>query len=232
MTLFVVATPIGNLGDMTFRAVETLKKVDLIACEDTRQTKKLLDTYEIGTPMTSFHSHTGTLKIERILEELEAGKSIALVSDAGTPGISDPAFALTSEARKRGIQIVPIPGAAAFLTALSGSGVPIDKFLYLGFLPIKKGRQTIFAEMAAEKRTIVFYESTHRIARTLSNLSTVLGVDRPVIIARELTKMFEEFKTGTLADIAQEYAKKPPKGEFVVILPAKERGEGKGESKK
>lgn len=220
MTLFIVATPIGNLGDISFRAVDTLKNVEMILCEDTRHTGKLLKAYDIDTPMSSFHSYTKPEKTKNILDQLEQGHSFALVSDAGTPGISDPAYALTSEAQKRNIQIVPIPGASAFLTALSASGVPINTFIYLGFLPVKKGRKTLLESLKEEKRTMVFYESPHRIVRTLEDLSLLFGKNREVIIAREMTKIFEEFQRGSLEEISEIYNKKTPKGEFVVIVPA------------
>ena len=217
--LFIVSTPIGNLQDMTFRAVETLKSVDFLLCEDTRVTKKLLTTYNISIPLQSFHGHSNPKKVEEILNRIESGESAAMVSDAGTPGISDPAFALTSKARERGINIVPVPGCAAFLTALQASGVPINQFVYLGFLPVKKGRKTLFESLQEEKRTVVFYESVHRIQKTLSELSVYLGEDTPVVVARELTKMYEEFFHGTLQEACEHFQN--PKGEFVVILSAK-----------
>lgn len=219
--LFVVSTPIGNLSDMTFRAVETLKKVNCVLCEDTRTSRKLLQRYEITTPLLSFHSYSTPQKLISIIERLLKGESLALISDAGTPGISDPAFQLTQEAVKQGIKIVPIPGASAFLTALQASGVPINQFIYLGFLPVKKGRKTIFESLQKEEKTIVFYESVHRIQKTLEECSGYFGKDRLIVVARELTKLHEEFFRGTCEEAVKHF--KAPKGEFVIIIPAKER---------
>ena len=218
MPLYIVSTPIGNLKDITFRAVEVLKSVDTIACEDTRTTKKLTDTYEIRTPLTSFHAHSTDGKLEFLLRELEEGKNIALVSDAGTPGISDPGYVLISKAAEKNIPIIPLPGASAFLTALQASGVSTHAFLYLGFLPIKKGRKTLLETFQNEERTIVFYESVHRIQKTISDLKTLLGAERRIVIARELTKLFEEIFRGTLEEAETHF--KNPRGEFVVIIPA------------
>jgi 16S rRNA (cytidine1402-2'-O)-methyltransferase len=215
--LYIISTPIGNLSDISLRALECLKSVDFIVCEDTRHSGKLLKHFEIETSMISFHGHSSNKKVEMILARIEKGESAALISDAGTPGISDPGYKLTSEARKKDIQITPIPGASAFLTALQASGAPIDKFSYLGFLPLKKGRQTLLKKLKDEPYTIVFYESVHRIQKTLSELSEHLGEDRKVIIGRELTKLHEEFFHGSLKE-AYDYFQKP-KGEFVVILP-------------
>jgi len=218
MALFIVATPIGNLGDMTYRAVETLRTVDLIAAEDTRTSRKLCEKYDIQAPMTSFHAHSSETALTKIIEKMKAGKSVALISDAGTPGISDPGYRLVTAAIAVGIQISPVPGCSAVITALSASGLPTDKFLYLGFLPLKKGRQTLFATLHNEKRTAVFYESVHRIGKTLTQLTASLGGGRRVVIARELTKLHEEFFRGTLAEAVSWSESKTMKGEFVVVL--------------
>lgn len=217
--LYIVGTPIGNLKDITYRAVETLKSVDLIACEDTRHSKILLNEYDIETDTISFHGHSGKAKVEKLVTLLQDGVDIALISDAGTPGISDPSFQLLKSVSEHSdIEVVPIPGAAAFLTALMATSFPKDKFLYLGFLPMKKGRQTLLKSFIEEERTIVFYESTHRIHKTIDTLREVLGPERKVCIAREITKKFEEFIEGTLEDVQKEIINKKLKGELTVIL--------------
>lgn len=221
---YVVATPIGNLGDITLRAIETFKNVDLILCEDTRVTKKLLDKYEIKTRTLSYHAHSKISKVEKILEFLEEGKNLALVSDAGTPGISDPGAELVSIIKDKigEVEVVPIPGPTALITALSACGLPIHEFTFLGFLPHKKGRETIFKEISEAKRTYAFYESTHRILKTLESLQKFCP-DHKICLARELTKIHEEFKLGTARELL-EYLKSNPvkqKGEFVVIVSLK-----------
>lgn len=224
MKFYIVATPIGNLEDITFRAIKTLKEVDLILCEDTRVTKKLLQKYEINTPTMSYHQHSKISKIDKIFEMIEAGKNIALVSDAGTPTISDPGSFLVSETTKRfgkETEIIAIPGASALVSALSISGLPVDQFLFLGFLPHKKGRETLFKEIAETKRTIAFYESPHRILKTLESLKKHIG-KRKVVIARELTKIYEETVSGSAEEIIEYFEKNPDKirGEFVVMIEA------------
>ncbi len=216
---YVVATPIGNMGDITLRAIETLKSVDLILCEDTRMTQKILSKYEIKKPTMSYHAQSKLSKTEKIFELLEDGKNLALVSDAGTPGISDPGAMLISEIKGKGFQVIPIPGATAIITALSACGLPIHEFTFLGFLPHKKGRETIFKEIATAKRTMVFYESPHRILKTLESLQK-FAPKKTVCIARELTKIYEEFKNGTPAELIEYFANNPDKvrGEFVVIV--------------
>lgn len=214
--LYIVSTPIGNLSDITFRAVKTLKEVDLIAAEDTRHVQKLLKHYEISTPVISYHSYSGDSKLEKLADAMRKDKSIALVSDAGTPGISDPAYALIQKAIELGIQVVPIPGPSALLAALVSSGMPMDKFMYLGFLPLKKGRQKILESLRDEKRTVVLFESPHRIVKTLNQLAETLSPDRRVAICRELTKIYEEIFRGTLAEALNHF--KNPKGEFVLII--------------
>jgi 16S rRNA (cytidine1402-2'-O)-methyltransferase len=219
---YVVATPIGNLGDITLRAIETLKSVDLILCEDTRTTKRLLDKYEISKPTMSYHAQSKLSKTDKIFELLKEGKNLALVSDAGTPGISDPGALLVSQIKinfNGEVEVIPIPGVTALITALSGSGLPTHEFTFLGFLPHKKGRETLFKEISASKRTMVFYESTHRILKTLESLAKFCP-DKNVCVARELTKIYEEFKTGTPAEVLEYYQSNPDKqrGEFTVIV--------------
>lgn len=217
--LYIVATPIGNLEDITLRAIRTLKEVDYIAAEDTRHSKILFDKYEIRKPTISFHAWSDDRKLQELIGLLKEGKNIALISDAGTPGISDPGYVLIKEAIAEGIQVVPIPGPSAFLTALAASGLPTHHFLYLGFLPMKKGRQTLLKFLQQEERTIVFYESPHRILKTLAELVTYFG-DRPIVIARELTKIYEEFFRGTAQEALQHFQQKQPKGEFVIMIGA------------
>lgn len=217
--LYIVSTPIGNLEDITFRAVRTLKEVNFICAEDTRTSKKLMDHYGITTPMTSFHAHSSDGKLEAIVRRIKQGENAALISDAGTPGISDPGWALIRDCLAAGVKIVPIPGASAVLAGLVGSGLPMDKFVYLGFLPLKKGRQTLFKQLAEEERTMVFYESPMRIVRTLEQLKEYLPAETQVVIGRELTKMYEEFLRGTLDEVLQQLKSKPSiKGEMVVMV--------------
>lgn len=218
MPLFVVATPIGNLADMTYRAVDTLKNADLIAAEDTRTSRILLDRYEIKTPVTSFHAHSPESQADKLLAEIRAGKSVALISDAGTPGISDPGFRLISRAAAEGLPIIPIPGCCAAITALAASGLPADKFGYVGFLPLKKGRKTAMQKLEAEDRTMILYESVHRIQKTLAELAEICGPERVVVVARELTKLHEELWRGRLADAVVWSNSKSMKGEFVLLL--------------
>lgn len=218
----IVATPIGNMGDITLRALETLKGADLILCEDTRETKKILDKYGINKPTMSYHAQSKLAKTDKIFELLEEGKNLALVSDAGTPGISDPGALLVSKIKeefKGNVEVVPIPGATALITALSGSGLPTHEFTFLGFLPHKKGRETIFKEIRDSERTMAFYESPHRILKTLESLVKFCP-GKKVCVARELTKIYEEFKMGTPAEVLEYYIKNPDKqrGEFTVIV--------------
>ena len=221
--LSIISTPIGNLGDITLRAIETLKQSHAIVCEDTRVTGNLLKQLQIEKKeLISVHGYTDPSKVEWLTQRLTRGEHLLLVSYAGTPGISDPGFALVSKARSAGVAIEVLPGPAAFLAALSGSGLPIHQFVYLGFLPLKKGRKTLLLSLTSEERTIVFYESVHRIERTLLELAEALATqpDRKVVIARELTKMHEEFVSSTVAglpDVAKSITKK---GEFVVVIGA------------
>lgn len=221
-TLYIVATPIGNLEDITLRAIRILKEVDYILCEDTRTTQVLLNKYEIKTKTISYHAHSTEKKEETIINMLKAGESLALVSDAGTPCISDPGVMLVSNIRKElGIEakVVPIPGASAFISALSASGISSAEFTFLGFLPHKKGRETIFKNIAKSKRVIVFYESTHRILKTLTSLNEHTP-NFNIMIARELTKQFEEFVNGTPKEVLDYFTQNSDKhrGEFVVIV--------------
>jgi 16S rRNA (cytidine1402-2'-O)-methyltransferase len=216
-TLYLVATPIGNLDDITYRAVKVLASVDLIAAEDTRKTKILLDHYSISKPMMSYYSYNEQVRAPQLIEKLLSGQSIALVSDAGTPGISDPAFHIVRHALEHRIPIIPIPGPAAFIAALIASGLPTERFVFEGFLPLKKGRKTKFESLKSEFRTIIIYESPHRIIKTLTDIQTYLG-NRNVVVARELTKKFEEIVRGSVHSVLIELSKKSPKGEYVVVI--------------
>ena len=216
-TLYLVATPIGNLEDITYRAVKVLTSVDLIAAEDTRKTKILLDHYSISKPMMSYYSYNEQARAPQLIEKLLAGQSIALVSDAGTPGISDPAFHIVQHALENGISIIPIPGPAAFIAALIASGLPTDRFVFEGFLPLKKGRKTKFELLKSENRTIIIYESPHRIIKTLTDIQTYLG-NRHIVVARELTKKFEEIVRGAVSSVLTELTKKSPRGEYVIVI--------------
>ena len=218
--LYLVSTPIGNLKDISFRALEVLSNVDLIAAEDTRRASILLNHYEIATPKTSYFDFNKEKKTPGLIRQLTGGKSIALISDAGTPGISDPAFYLVREAIKESINIEAIPGATAFIPALVVSGLPTDRFAFEGFLPVKKGRQTRLKELAEEKRTLIFYESPNRILKTISHLCEYLG-DRKVSISREITKKFEQVYRGTLNEFTQNPEVIKQKGEFVIIVEGK-----------
>ncbi len=216
-TLYLVATPIGNLEDISYRAVKILSSVDLIAAEDTRTTKILLDHYSLHKPMISYFSYNEKIRAPQLIEKLKAGQSIALVSDAGTPGISDPAFHIVQQAIAVGISIIPIPGPSAFLSALIVSGLPVDRFVFEGFLPLKKGRKTKFESLKSEPRTIVLYESPHRIVRTLEDIQTYFG-KRRVVVARELTKKFEEITRGPIESVLTDISGRQPRGEYVVIV--------------
>lgn len=218
MTLYIVSTPIGNLGDITFRAVETLRKVDLIACEDTRHTRKLLSHFDIHTAVTSFYEYNKFKKIDYLLSELKQGKDIALVSDSGTPGISDPGFLIISKAIENNIKITVIPGPAAVVSALIVSGMPTDSFIFEGFLPRKKGKLSkVLLELSKLERTVVFYESPHRILKTLQIMKETLG-NFYIVIARELTKQYEEVLRGKVEDILLKIEAKPLRGELVVLF--------------
>ncbi len=219
--LYLVPTPIGNLDDMTFRAIKILKEVDYILAEDTRTSGKLLKHFEISTPMQSHHMHNEHKTVELIVKRLQNGENFALISDAGTPAISDPGFLLSRECVKNGIDIECLPGATAFVPALVNSGLPNDKFVFEGFLPVKKGRQTRLQILADETRTMIFYESPHKLIKTLTNFIEYFGEDRPVSVSRELTKLFEETIRGTAKEVLDYYTEKSPKGEIVIIVGGK-----------
>ena len=216
-TLYIVSIPIGNLEDITYRAVKILAGVDLIAAEDTRKTRVLLDHYDIRKPLLSYFSYNETRRIPELLEKLKGGKAIGLVSDAGTPGISDPAYRVIRAALDAALNVVAIPGPSAFLLALIGSGLPIDSFVFEGFLPVKKGRATMLGLLRVEQRTMVLYESPHRLNRTLGDLLRVLG-DRRIAVSRELTKKFEETIRGTMTALIDHFSKHPARGEFVLVI--------------
>ena len=215
--LYIVSTPIGNLGDMTYRAVETLTNVPMIAAEDTRHSRKLLSHYDISTPLISYYEHNRFTRIPKIINHLNSGKDLAVISDAGTPGISDPAYKLIREALLHNIIIESIPGASASLAALASSGLPTDRFLFEGFLPPKKGRKARLFRVKDEEATLIYYESPKRIQRTLRQLLEELG-DRPAVVARELTKLYEEIKRGTISELLSYYTANPPKGECVILV--------------
>ncbi len=218
-TLYVVATPIGNLEDMTLRALRVLKEVDLVACEDTRRTRALLTHFGIHVPVTSYFEHNKLTKGATLLRALGDGKSVALVTDAGTPGISDPGFLLVREARAAGISVVPVPGPSAVVAALSAAGVPADRFVFDGFLPVKPGRRVHRLEaLKAMEMTVVCYESPHRILASLEAIGQVFGAAE-VVAARELTKQFEEIVRGTAAELRERFAAGPVRGEFTLIIP-------------
>lgn len=216
--LTIVPTPVGNLEDMTLRGIRVLKEADLILAEDTRTTSVLLRHYDIRTPLRAHHKNNEHRTVAGIVEELENGKSIALVSDAGTPGISDPGFMLSRACRERGIEVECLPGATAFVPALVSSGLPCDRFVFEGFLPVKKGRATRLEELAADPRTVIIYESPLRLGRTLRQLSEYFGSDRLAAVAREISKIHEEIKKGTLGELAEYYEMNRPKGEIVIIV--------------
>ena len=219
--LYLVPTPIGNLEDMTFRAVTVLKEVDFILAEDTRTSGKLLKHFEIATQMYSHHMHNEHKSVEGVIKRIEAGETCALISDAGTPAISDPGFLLTRACVQNNIDVECLPGSTAFVPALVNSGLPNDKFVFEGFLPVKKGRQTRLKLLAEETRTMIFYESPHKLVKTLGHFAEYFGTDRQVSVSRELTKLFEETKRGMVTEVLEYYTNKPPKGEIVVVVEGK-----------
>ena len=225
--LYIIPTPIGNLEDITLRAIRILKEVDLILAEDTRTSSFLLRKYDIGTRMESHHMHNEHKSLERLSERMLSGESIALISDAGTPGISDPGFLLVRHCKERGIDIETLPGATAFVPALINSGFPCDRFCFEGFLPLKKGRQTRIAELSEESRTLILYESPYRLVKTLSQLALVFGQERDASVSRELTKFHEENKRGTLGELFLWYSSNEPKGEIVIVIAGKQKTKGK-----
>lgn len=219
--LYIVPTPIGNLEDMTLRAIKVLKEADLILAEDTRTSGKLLKHFEINTHMQSHHMHNEHKTVDTIVQRLLAGETIALISDAGTPAISDPGFLLTRSCIENDIEVDCLPGATAFVPALVNSGLPNDKFVFEGFLPVKKGRQTRLIQLAEETRTLIFYESPHKLVKTLGDFENYFGIDRPVSVSRELTKLHEETIRGTVTEVKKHFEQKPPKGELVIVVGGK-----------
>ena len=216
--LYLVPTPVGNLKDITLRSLEVLKSVDVILAEDTRTSSKLLQHYQVSKPISPYHQHNEHKIIQHIVDQLIAGKTFALITDAGTPGISDPAFLLVREAIKNDIKVETLPGATAFVPALVNSGLPISRFTFEGFLPLKKGRQTMLKKLANEERTMVFYESPMRLVKTLEEFAEYFGAERQCSVSRELTKMFEENKRGTLHEVCNYFREKNVKGEIVIVL--------------
>lgn len=220
--LYLVPTPIGNLQDITLRAIETLKSVDLVLAEDTRTSSKLLNHYQISKPLTPFHQHNEHQVLQHLVDQLRQGKTMALVTDAGTPGISDPGFLLVRECVRHDIKVECLPGATAFVPALVNSGLPASRFCFEGFLPLKKGRHTLLTKLAEEERTIIIYESPLRLVKTLADLITYFGPERACSVSRELTKMFEETVRGTLQAVHEIFSKKTVKGEIVIVIAGKE----------
>lgn len=224
--LYLVSTPIGHLGDISYRAIHILKNVDLIAAEDTRTSSVLLNYYDIQTPLRSYHSYNLTRETPRLIDLLRAGKAIALISDAGTPGISDPGYHLVQTCQEQNLRIIPIPGASAILAALVASGLPSHRFVYEGFLPLKKGRKTRLAELKEEERTIIIYESPHRLVKTVAELLTAWD-DRRCVMARELTKKFEEFFRGKISELLEHVQMEKIKGEIVLLIEGKQKRRGR-----
>jgi 16S rRNA (cytidine1402-2'-O)-methyltransferase len=220
-SLFLVPTPLGNLKDITLRAIEVLQSVDLILCEDTRTSSKLLQHYQIQKPLSPYHQHNEHKILHHLIEQLQAGKTMAVITDAGTPGISDPAFLLVRECLKNNIKVECLPGATAFVPALVNSGLPINRFVFEGFLPLKKGRQTLLTQLAVEERTMVFYESPLRLVKTLHDFMQYFSEQRRCSVSRELTKMFEENYQGTLYEVCNHFSSKTVKGEIVIVVEGK-----------
>lgn len=219
--LYVVPTPIGNLKDMTFRAVDVLKKADLILAEDTRTSGKLLKHYEVDTPMQSHHMHNEHQTVAKLVERMAAGETIALISDAGTPSISDPGFLLSRACIESGVEVDCLPGATAFVPALVNSGLPNDKFVFEGFLPAKKGRQSRLKFLSLEKRTMIFYESPHKLIKTLTQFEAYFGRRQKASVSREISKLHEETIRGTISEVREHFEKTPPKGEIVIVIEGK-----------
>lgn len=220
--LYVVPTPVGNLEDMTFRAIRVLKEADLILAEDTRTSGILLKHYDIKNPMQSHHKFNEHQTVEHIVTRIKSGETIALISDAGTPGISDPGFLIVRECVRNGIEVQCLPGATAFVPAIVSSGLPNERFCFEGFLPQKKGRMTRLNSLAEEKRTMIFYESPYRLVKTLTQFSEIFGPERPVSVCREISKVHEESVRGTLAEVIQHFTENEPRGEIVIVLGGKE----------
>jgi len=220
--LYLVPTPIGNLKDITLRAIEVLKEVDLILAEDTRTTSHLLNHYQITNQLSPYHQHNEHKVLQHLVSQLLEGKKMAVVTDAGTPGISDPAFLLVRECIKAGVKVECLPGATAFVPALVNSGIPTNRFCFEGFLPLKKGRQTLLKKLAEEERTMIFYESPMRLVKTLEEFIGYFGENRQCSVSRELSKMFEETKRGTITEVVQYFKEKQVKGEIVIVVAGKE----------
>lgn len=220
--LYLVPTPVGNLKDFTFRAVEVLQAVDVILCEDTRTSSRLLNHYNIHKPLSPYHQHNEHKIVQHLAEQMQAGKSFALITDAGTPGISDPAFLLVRECIKQDIKVECLPGATAFVPALVNSGLPTNAFVFEGFLPLKKGRMTKLKQLVEEERTFIVYESPMRLVKSLEEFATYFGEERQCCVTRELTKMFEENKRGSLKEVAEYFKAKTVKGEIVIVVAGKE----------
>ncbi|MER3497134.1 MAG: 16S rRNA (cytidine(1402)-2'-O)-methyltransferase [Chitinophagaceae bacterium] len=216
--LYIVPTPIGNLKDITLRAIDVLNEVDVILAEDTRTSSKLLNHYNIQKAVSSYHQHNEHKILQHLVDQLLGGKKMAVITDAGTPGISDPAFLLVRECLKNNIRVECLPGATAFVPALINSGIPANRFVFEGFLPLKKGRQTILRKLAEEERTMIFYESPVRLEKTLQDFLQYFGAERLCCVSRELTKMFEENVRGSLQDVLTHFKSKPPKGEIVIVV--------------
>ncbi len=219
--LYLVPTPLGNLKDITLRAIEVLQSVDLILCEDTRTSSKLLQHYQIQKPLSPYHQHNEHKILSHLIEQLQTGKNMAVITDAGTPGISDPAFLLVRECLKNNIKVECLPGATAFVPALVNSGLPINRFTFEGFLPLKKGRHTLLTQLAQEERTMVFYESPVRLIKTLEEFIKYFGAERKCSVSRELTKMFEENFQGSLYEVCTHFNNKNIKGEIVIVIEGK-----------
>jgi 16S rRNA (cytidine1402-2'-O)-methyltransferase len=220
--LYLVPTPLGNLKDITLRSIEVLQSVDVILCEDTRTSSRLLQHYNIQKPLSPYHQHNEHKIVPHLVEQMQAGKTMALITDAGTPGISDPAFLLVRDCLKNGVKVECLPGATAFVPALVNSGIPSNRFVFEGFLPLKKGRQTMLKKLAEEERTMVFYESPVRLVKTLEEFIQYFGAERQCSVSRELTKMFEENKPGTLQEVCDHFKQKTVKGEIVIVVAGKE----------
>ena len=220
--LYLIPTPLGNLQDITLRSLEVLKQVDVILCEDTRTSSKLLNHYKIQKPISPYHQHNEHKITTHIVDQLKAGKTMALITDAGTPGISDPAFLLVRECIKQDVKVECLPGATAFVPALVNSGIPTNRFTFEGFLPLKKGRQTLLKKLVTEERTMVFYESPMRLVKTLEEFIVYFGPERNCSVSRELSKLFEENKRGTLREVADYFTAKTVKGEIVIVLAGSE----------